>query len=99
MNIGEPEAAVKAYVARHHLSVPLLTGGYPAPPHDETGHTWHHPDAFLFRIPKHGGQASAPRDFRRHIPPFKEVLTDEEIWAILAYIKSRWPAAVRAKQE
>ena len=77
---------------------PLPTGGYPAPPHDATGHTWHHPDALLFKITKYGGQASAPRDFRSNMPPFQDVLTDTEIWAVLAYIKSRWPAAVRAKQ-
>ena len=23
-------------------------GYLPAPPHDETGHTWHHPDPYLF---------------------------------------------------
>src|SRR5262245_3752214 len=25
-----------------------------APPHDESGHTWHHPDSDLFGITKHG---------------------------------------------
>ena len=78
---------------------PLPTGGYPAPPHDATGHTWHHADELLFKITKYGGQASAPRGFRSHMPAFKEVITDTEIWAALAYIKSRWPADVQAKQE
>lgn len=82
-----------------HWKQPLPTGGYPAPPHDETGHTWHHPDALLFKITKFGGQATASRDVRSHMPAFKDVLTDEEVWAVLAYIKSRWPTAVRAKQE
>ncbi|MCW5719495.1 MAG: cytochrome c, partial [Bauldia sp.] len=27
---------------------PLADGRFPAPPHDETGHTWHHSDAQLF---------------------------------------------------
>jgi hypothetical protein len=36
---------------------PLPTGGLPAPPHDETGHTWHHADALLFKIVKLGGQS------------------------------------------
>jgi mono/diheme cytochrome c family protein len=31
-------------------------GFLPAPPHDESGHTWHHPDTLLFRIIA-GGQA------------------------------------------
>src|SRR5690606_36629755 len=29
-------------------------GRLPAPPHDETGHTWHHPDAVLFDITRNG---------------------------------------------
>lgn len=78
---------------------PLPTGGYPAPPHDQTGHTWHHPDALLFKITKFGGQATASRGVRSQMPAFKDVLTDEEIWAVLAYIKSRWPDAIRARQE
>jgi mono/diheme cytochrome c family protein len=27
------------------------------------------------------------------------MLSDAEIWAILAFIKSRWPTAIRAQQE
>jgi mono/diheme cytochrome c family protein len=29
---------------------------------------------------------------------FAEQLSDQEIWAVLAYIKSRWPAEVRRRQ-
>ena len=29
-------------------------GYLPAPPHDETGHTWHHPDSYLFLLTKYG---------------------------------------------
>jgi len=29
-------------------------GRFPAPPHDETGHTWHHPDETLFDLTKLG---------------------------------------------
>jgi mono/diheme cytochrome c family protein len=77
---------------------PLPTGSYPAPPHDATGHTWHHPDTLLFNITKYGGQATAPPGFRSQMPPFKDLLSDEEIWAVLAFIKSRWPPAVQARQ-
>ena len=38
----------------------LPGGGRPAPPHDASGHTWHHPDALLFDITKRGSQASLP---------------------------------------
>ena len=37
----------------------LPTGRLPAPPHDRTGHTWHHPDAQLFDITKRGPAAVA----------------------------------------
>lgn len=33
---------------------PLPNGRLPAPPHDASGHTWHHPDEILFRITKEG---------------------------------------------
>lgn len=77
---------------------PLPTGGFPAPPHDETGHTWHHPDRVLFEIIRDGGQAHAPPGFRSNMPAFGEALSEREIWAVLAYIKSRWPAAILARQ-
>jgi mono/diheme cytochrome c family protein len=77
---------------------PLPTGGYPAPPHNQTGHTWHHPDQLLFKITKYGGQASAGKGFQSNMPACKEVLSDTEIWAVLTYIKSRWPLDVQAKQ-
>jgi mono/diheme cytochrome c family protein len=30
---------------------------------------------------------------------YRDMLADEEIWAVLAFIKSRWPASIRAHQE
>lgn len=74
-------------------------GTLPAPPHDETGHTWHHPDAALFAYTKHGGDAVTPDDFKSAMPGFGGELSDREIWAVLAYIKSRWPARIRERQE
>lgn len=80
-----------------HGKQPLSTGSFPAPSLDATGHTWQYTDAWLFTTTKYGGHASAARDFPRPMPAFNDRLTDTEIWAVLAYIKSRWPAAVRAK--
>lgn len=74
-------------------------GTLPAPPHDATGHTWHHPDRVLFAITKQGGQALAPDGFESAMPAFGGALSDREIWAVLAYIKSRWPAEIRERQE
>lgn len=76
----------------------LPDGRLPAPPHDETGHTWHHADALLFDITKYGGAKNAPPGFVSGMPAFSEKLSDREIWAALSYIKSRWPAPVRQRQ-
>lgn len=77
----------------------LPTGHYPAPPHDETGHTWHHPDRYLFETIKYGWQRFAPPGYQSTMQGFQEVLSDEEIWAVLAFIKSRWPLTIQAQQE
>ncbi|MDD9992855.1 MAG: cytochrome c [Rhodospirillales bacterium] len=78
-------------------------GLYPAPPHDETGHTWHHGDRLLFDYTKLGGEVALDMrgvtDFESGMPGFTEVLTDIEIHDILAFIMSTWPDAVRRHQE
>ncbi len=76
---------------------PLPSGAMPAPPHDASGHTWHHADGLLFEIVTKGSQAYAP-DAPNTMPAFGDVLSNEEIWAVLAYIKSTWPAETRAIQ-
>jgi mono/diheme cytochrome c family protein len=69
----------------------LPNGRLPAPPHDESGHTWHHPDGVLFALTKHGlVPPYAPKDYASDMPAFADKLSDGEIWAVLAYIKSRW---------
>ncbi len=73
-------------------------GLLPAPPHDQTGHTWHHPDRQLFEITKRGTAALLGADYRTAMGAFGEVLSDDEIWAVLAYIKSRWPETIRDRQ-
>jgi len=69
----------------------LPNGRLPAPPHDETGHTWHHPDRVLFAITKNGlVPPYAPPAYESDMPAFAGRLNDDEIWAVLAFIKSRW---------
>lgn len=75
----------------------LENGRMPAPPHDETGHTWHHSDQDLFTITKRGVEAVVP-GYESDMPAFEGVLTDEQIRAILAYIKSTWPERQRGFQ-
>lgn len=75
---------------------PETDGLLPAPPHDETGHTWHHGDTLLFEITKYGVAAAANlTDYRSAMPAYESVLTDEEIIAVLSFIKSTWPDEIR----
>lgn len=67
-------------------------GYLPAPPHDETGHTWHHPDAVLVAITTHGTEALIGGDYRSNMIGFGDVLGEQQILDVLAYIKSTWPA-------
>lgn len=78
---------------------PNADGTLPPPPHDASGHTWHHPDAVLFRITRLGGQAVAPPGFASGMPAFGDKLDEREIRAVLAFIKSTWPEDIRARQE
>jgi mono/diheme cytochrome c family protein len=78
---------------------PLADGSMPAPPHDPTGHTWHHNDALLFTITSEGGAAAAGDRKPNGMPAFGSRLSEREIWAVLAYIKSTWPPEVRAAQQ
>lgn len=74
-------------------------GLLPAPPQDETGHTWHHPDALLFALTKYGPAMMAGRGYQSAMPGFKDVLSDEDIIATLSYIKSRWPEEIVARHD
>ncbi|MEO5693354.1 MAG: cytochrome c, partial [Usitatibacter sp.] len=76
----------------------LANGRLPAPPHDANGHTWHHPDAILFDLVKRGPGPHAPPGYESDMPAFGATLSDAEIRAVLAFIKSRWPEDVRRKQ-
>lgn len=74
-------------------------GKLPAPPHDATGHTWHHPDQVLFDLTKYGLKKFAGPDYETDMQAYEDVLSDEEIIAVLSYIKSTWPAEVRARHD
>lgn len=80
---------------------PDANGIYPAPPHDETGHTWHHDDAMLTDYIIRGGQAvlnDMGINFTSGMPGFAGVFKVDEIDAILDYIKSTWPEPIRRAQ-
>lgn len=79
----------------------LPNGRLPAPPHDVSGHTWHHPDAVLLDIVRHGlaPGRTAPAGYQSDMPAYKDVLSDDDIIAVLAYIKSSWPSEALAAQK
>ncbi len=77
---------------------PKVDGSYPAPPHDASGHTWHHGDGTLFKIVQGGGSSLNIPKLNSKMPGFGETMTDEEIIAVLTYIKSLWPVAERQLQ-
>ncbi|MGB0387145.1 MAG: c-type cytochrome [Ardenticatenaceae bacterium] len=68
-------------------------GTFRAPPHDSTGHTWHHPDQLLLQITTKGGKGLNSR-----MPAFEEKLTEEEIELVLEYIKTFWVPEHRQSQ-
>jgi len=69
----------------------LPNGRMPAPPHDDSGHTWHHPSEVLFGITKFGlVPPYAPPGYASDMPAFASSLSDAEIRAALAYIETRW---------
>lgn len=79
---------------------PGADGRLPAPPHDETGHTWHHDGDTLFRLTKYGtGALIGDPDYQSNMPIYEGVLTDEEIIAVLSYIKSTWPQDIRDRHD
>lgn len=79
----------------------LPSARMPAPPHDASGHTWHHPDATLFGMTKYGLVPGkyAPPGYQSDMPAFGGKLSDEQIWAVLAYIKSSWSSDIRRTQQ
>ena len=75
-------------------------GSFRSPPHSAEGHTWHHADSILIEAIKEGGARYEEMDIgiTSNMPAFAATLTDEEVVAVLAFIKSTWPGDVRALQ-
>ena len=75
-------------------------GLLPAPPHDASGHTWHHPDEQLLAITQQGlAQLINQPDYRTAMPIYGGVLSDDEIVAVLSWIKAQWPLEVRQRHD
>ena len=107
--VGEASNAVQAMEILQHkpvdvalldIHMPGADGLLPAPPHDASGHTWHHPDELLFRITKYGvARAAKLPNHASAMPAFEGVLSDTEIVAALSWIKSQWPPSVQSRHD
>ncbi|MBO9417954.1 cytochrome c [Labrenzia sp. R4_2] len=79
---------------------PKADGLLPAPPHDVSGHTWHHSSQLLFDMTKYGvAEAANLENYQSAMPAYEGVLTDDEIIAVLSFIKASWPEDVRARHD
>ncbi len=68
-------------------------GSYPPPPHDDSGHTWHHSDTTLIDLILEGSEFD-----RSRMPAFAGTLTESDVRAILEYLKSEWGEQERTYQ-
>ena len=74
-------------------------GKLPAPPHNATGHTWHHPREQLASIIKRGMvPPNAPPGYASDMPAFAGKLTERQVNNVLLYIESQWPPEIRARR-
>lgn len=78
---------------------PDANGMLPAPPHDDSGHTWHHADDQLFEFVKYGpATAMGDPQYQSMMPAFQNVLSDSEIDAVLVFIRSTWSSELKEWQ-
>ncbi len=64
--------------------------GHLAPALNGTGHTWHHPPGYLFRIIREG---SVVKDSR--MKAWAGRMNDFEILAVIAHFQSLWPPRIK----
>jgi len=81
-------------LARRRRTGRHTLGSYPPPPHDDSGHTGHHPDELLQEIVAQGGDPA----YNSKRPAFGGTLSPEGIASILDFIKSRWGTEAREFQ-
>ncbi len=63
-----------------------------APTHQADGHTWHHPDRLLV------GWVLDGVPLAQVMPKFRGMLSEQDVRAVIAYIKTFWPGEVRLRQ-
>jgi mono/diheme cytochrome c family protein len=73
-------------------------GELPPPPHGPEGHTWRHADAELYHMISQGWRDPFNKTERLTMPAFKNVLSPEQIRAVIAYLKTLWTPEQRQFQ-
>ncbi len=73
-------------------------GRLPAPPHDASGHTWHHSDRVLLDITMRGTAAVVGGGYESNMPGFGDMYSEDELRDVLEWIKTEWPERERAHQ-
>lgn len=76
---------------------PNPDNSFRAPPHDATGHTWHHGDRVLREAVLQGGERLGKFGIS-NMPAYAGTLSELEIEAVLTYINSTWPEEIRSMQ-
>lgn len=78
----------------------LAASGGPVrpPPLEASGHSWMHSDDELFRFVKYSMTDGALAGYVSPMPAFGKTLSDADILAVVAFIKSQWPVGVRVYQ-
>ena len=82
-----------------HWQQPDARGDLPAPPHNDSGHTWRHPDTQLAEIIRNGLRDPFNKTSELTMPRFEGQLTDAQIVDVIVYFKSLWSTEHRAYQE
>lgn len=65
-------------------------GELPSPPHNDEGHTWKHADEMLYRMVSEGWRDPFNKTQRLTMPPFRDVLSPEQIRDVITYLKTLW---------
>ena len=65
-------------------------GELPAPPHDAEGHTWRHSDTELDEMVSKGWRDPFNKTKRLTMPAFGDVLSPQQIRAVITYLKTLW---------
>ncbi len=73
-------------------------GELPAPPHNAEGHTWRHSDAMLSEMVSKGRRDPFNKTKRLTMPAFGDVLSAEQIRAVITYLKTLWTPEQRGFQ-